>query len=121
MRDIGAQVDQDELRSFARSLGEVHWLSLILVVLYALAPGAEIANPQVIRWAIAAYAGFIIIFRLGLARGRDTRLRIATEVIAMIAFVYGFGILVVWRHRSNLRRIWTGQEHRAGRSREEKR
>jgi diguanylate cyclase (GGDEF)-like protein len=87
MRDIGAQVDQDELRSFARSLGEFHWLSLILVVLYAMAPGAQIANPLVIKWAVAAYAGFIVIFRLGLARGRDTRLRIATEVIAMIAFV----------------------------------
>ena len=87
MRDIGAQVDQDELRSFARSLGEVHWLSLILVVLYALVPGAEIENPNLVMWAVAAYAGFVVIFRLGLARGRETRLRIATEVLAMIAFV----------------------------------
>ncbi len=92
MRDIGAQVDQDELRSFARSLGEVHWLSLILVVLYALVPGADIQNPKLVMWAVAAYAGFIVIFRLGLARGRETRLRIATEVIAMIAFV----TIVTW-------------------------
>lgn len=87
MRDIGAEVDQDELKSFARSLGEVHWLSLILVVLFALAPGAEIANLRLVLWAVAAYAGFIIVFRLGLARGRESRLRIATEVLAMIAFV----------------------------------
>jgi glycerol-3-phosphate acyltransferase PlsY len=48
----------------------------------------------------------------------------AASLAGLVFFLDGVGpvawtatataVLVLWRHRSNLRRLWTGQEHRAG-------
>ena len=40
--DIGEEIEQDELKGFARSVAEVEWLLLILVMLYLLAPTAPV-------------------------------------------------------------------------------
>ena len=37
--DVGEEIERDQIRGFARSVAEIEWLVLILVMLYLLAPG----------------------------------------------------------------------------------
>jgi diguanylate cyclase (GGDEF)-like protein len=85
--DVGEEIQQDELRSFARSVAEVEWLLLILVLLYQVAPGTVIESPALLNYAIIAFAAFIIVFRYLNFYRRDTRLKIAIESLAMVAFI----------------------------------
>ena len=68
-------------------MAEVEWLLLILVLLYQVAPGTEIAEGPLLNYAIIAFAGFIVVFRYLNFYRRDTRLKIAVESLAMIGFI----------------------------------
>lgn len=38
-------LDQMELKGFARSIAEIEWLLLLIVLLYYMSPEADIASP----------------------------------------------------------------------------
>jgi len=86
VEDIGAEIEQDEIKGFARSVGEVEWLLLILVLLYLLAPGTFVAHREIILGALLGFAGFIVVFRYLNFYRRQTRLKIAIETLVMVAF-----------------------------------
>ena len=57
------EIEQAQLRGFARSIAEVEWLLLILVVLYLF-----VANPSLTRnigvlGVLLGFAGFVLLFR----------------------------------------------------------
>lgn len=85
--DVGEEIERDQIRGFARSVAEIEWLVLILVMLYLLAPGTDVSDQPVVTVALVGFAAFILIFRyLGFYR-TQSRLKISIETLAMIAFV----------------------------------
>jgi diguanylate cyclase (GGDEF)-like protein len=85
--DIDDEIQQEELRGFARSVAEVEWLLLILVLLYLVTPGTLIAERSQVIAATIGFGIFIVVFRYLNFYRRDTRLKITIEILAMIGFV----------------------------------
>lgn len=84
--DVGEEIEQDQLRGFARSVAEVEWLLLILVLLFLLAPGTVVSDRQQVTAALVVFGLFIVVFRYLNFYRRQTRLKIAIETLVMIAF-----------------------------------
>ena len=85
--DIDDEIRQDELRGFARSVAEVEWLLLILVLLYLVTPDTVVTERSQVTSALIGFGIFIIAFRYLNFYRRDTRLKITFEILAMIGFV----------------------------------
>jgi diguanylate cyclase (GGDEF)-like protein len=85
-QDIGEKIDQDELKGFARSVAEVEWLLLILVLLYLLAPGTSVDERELMIGGLVGFAGFILAFRYLNFYRQQTRLKIAIETLVMVGF-----------------------------------
>jgi diguanylate cyclase (GGDEF)-like protein len=83
----GLDIEQAQLRGFARSIAEVEWLLLVLVMLYLFLTGPE--NAQQIEFIVSllSFAALILLFRVApLFRGR-TLFKITLETLAMVAFL----------------------------------
>jgi diguanylate cyclase (GGDEF)-like protein len=80
------EIEQAQLRGFARSFAEVEWLLLILVVLYLY-----IANPVapsgVVIGVLVGFAGFVLLFRYGRPFAKHTHFKLAFEILVMLAFL----------------------------------
>ncbi|MGD8697172.1 MAG: GGDEF domain-containing protein, partial [Gammaproteobacteria bacterium] len=83
VEDIGQEIEHDEIKGFARSVAEVEWLLLILVLLYMVAPGTQVENRESILGALVTFAGFILVFRYLNFYRRQTRLKLAVETLVM--------------------------------------
>lgn len=84
---------RDQLRGFARSIAEIEWLTLILVLLYLLVPGTEVANRDALVLAMALFGAFIIVFHYVNFFRSEARWKLAMETWVMIAFITA----VVWQ------------------------
>jgi diguanylate cyclase (GGDEF)-like protein len=88
-RRISVSIEQEELRGISRTVAEIHWLLLILVLLY-LVFGGERGDPEA-EAAVAAglffYAALVMSFRYANFYKSETRWKIAFETLGMIAFV----------------------------------
>jgi len=82
-------IEQEELRGIARTVAEIHWLLLALVLLFQVFARTTIDGQ--INAALAAglfiYAGFVMGFRYANFYKRETRWKIAIETWVMIAFI----------------------------------
>lgn len=80
-------VENVELKGFSRSVAELEWLLLILVLLYFVAPGTYIADGQVIVLAMVSFAAFVVAFRYLNFHTLESRWKLAIETWVMIAFI----------------------------------
>lgn len=80
-------VEQLELRNYSRSIAEIEWLLLILVLLYHLSPGAAVTDTFAMAMAMVGFAGFILVFHYLNFFTRHSRWKIAVETWVMIAFI----------------------------------
>ena len=82
-------IEQEELRGIVRTVAEIHWLLLALVLLYLVF--ARNANDGEIDAALAAglffYASFVMGFRYANFYRNETRWKIAIETWGMIGFI----------------------------------
>jgi diguanylate cyclase (GGDEF)-like protein len=82
-------IEQEELRGISRTVAEIHWLLLILVLLYIVFGGDRGSDPETDA-ALAAglffYAALVMSFRYANFYKRETRWKIALETLGMIAF-----------------------------------
>jgi diguanylate cyclase (GGDEF)-like protein len=87
--DIAASVDieQIELKSFSRSIAEIEWLLLILILLYYISPGAEILNPYGMVVSLIGFTLFVLSFHYFNFYTRQSRWKLAIESWVMIAFI----------------------------------
>jgi len=87
-------IEQEELRGISRTVAEIHWLLLILVLLYLIFSGAREDGEvsAAISCGLLFYAALVMSFRYANFYKRETRWKIAIESVGMIAFV----TWVVW-------------------------
>jgi diguanylate cyclase (GGDEF)-like protein len=88
-RTQSVSLEQEELRGISRTVAEIHWLLLILVLLYLVFGGghedAEVS--AAISTGLFFYAALVMGFRYANFYKRETRWKIAIETWAMIALV----------------------------------
>jgi diguanylate cyclase (GGDEF)-like protein len=88
-RRVSVSIEQEELRGISRTVAEIHWLLLILVLLYLIF-GGERADPEVdaaVSMGLFFYAALVMSFRYANFYRRETRWKIAIETLGMIAFI----------------------------------
>jgi diguanylate cyclase (GGDEF)-like protein len=80
-------IEQEELRGISRTVAEIEWLLLILVLVYVIF-GRPIPDIEpALSMALFFYAAFVMSFRYTNFYKRETRWKIAVETLAMIGFI----------------------------------
>jgi diguanylate cyclase (GGDEF)-like protein len=82
-------IEQEELRGISRTVAEIHWLLLILVLLYLIFGGAreDAESNAAISMGLFFYAALVMSFRYANFYRRETRWKIALEASGMVAFI----------------------------------
>jgi diguanylate cyclase (GGDEF)-like protein len=80
-------LEQEELRGIARTVAEIEWLLLILVLLYLAFGGPETVSHLAISMALFFYAAFIMSFRYANFYKEESRWKIAIESWGMLVFI----------------------------------
>lgn len=78
---------QIELKGFSRTIAELEWLILILVLLYFVIPSSIITDSWGLILAMIIYACFIISFRYLKLFTEETHWKLAVETWAMFIFI----------------------------------
>src|SRR5262245_525120 len=81
------EIEQAQLRGFARSISEVEWLLLFLVVLYLFVVSPSLAGNVVFLGVLVGFAAFVLVFRYARPLAARVRLKLAVEILAMLAFL----------------------------------
>lgn len=83
------EIEQAQLRGFARSFSEVEWLLLILVTLYLFVTRPDAARDVVVVAILIGFAAFIVVFRYSSVLVDRTAVKIGVEILGMVAFLTG--------------------------------
>ena len=78
---------QSELQGFSRTIAELEWLLLVLVLLYFVMPTTIIMDRWSVVLAMAIYATFVISFRYSKLFTRETQWKLAIETWAITFFI----------------------------------
>lgn len=82
-----SRLEQEELRGISRTVAEIEWLLLILVLLYLVASPVPLFARPTLEVALLAYGGFILAFHyVGFYR-KASQWKIALETWAMLLFI----------------------------------
>ena len=87
LRERAPSIELEELRGTSRTVAEIEWLLLILVLLYLAFGGPAKENEVPITAAALLYAAAVMSFRYANFYKRETRWKIAIETWAMIVFI----------------------------------
>jgi len=87
--DRSLEIEQAQLRGFARSISEIEWLLLILVILYLFVTRPELAQQPAVLAILFGFAGFVLSFRYMRVLASRPHIKIVLEILAMLAFVTG--------------------------------
>ncbi len=79
-------LDQEELRGISRTVAELHWLLLILVLLYQIFGGPDENDEAAVSAALFIYGAFVLAFRYTNFGRRESHWKVALETCGMIAF-----------------------------------
>ncbi len=80
-------IAQEELRGISRTVAEIEWLLLVLVLLYQFFEGPSPDDRVAISMALFFYAAFVMSFRYANFYKSESRLKIAIETFAMLVFI----------------------------------
>jgi diguanylate cyclase (GGDEF)-like protein len=82
-------IEQEELRGISRTVAEIHWLLLILVLLYLVFGGerGDLEADAAVSAGLFFYAALVMSFRYANFYKRETRWKISIETLGMIAFI----------------------------------
>jgi diguanylate cyclase (GGDEF)-like protein len=84
--------ESEELKGFSRSMTELQWLLLILVILYFFVPTRPITNEDAVIVTLITYTALVMIFRYFNFNARESRIKLAFETWLMVAFI----TIVLW-------------------------
>lgn len=96
-----ASFEQEELRSITRSVGEIEWLLLILILLYHVFGGTPVDDKPVIVLAMVLYVASIMGFRYSTFFLAESRWKLAAQTWIMTGFIT-FSLLHTGRLESPL-------------------
>ena len=82
-----ASIEQEELRGISRSVGEIQWLLLVVVLSYYVFGGIGEDEKPVIVFAMVLYAMCIMGFRYANFFKHESRWKLAVETWIMTAFI----------------------------------
>jgi diguanylate cyclase (GGDEF)-like protein len=80
-------LEAEDLQGFSRSMAELQWLLLILVLLYHFIPTRPITNSDALIGIMVCYSASVIVFRYLKLLTRESRWKLAVETWLMIAFI----------------------------------
>jgi diguanylate cyclase (GGDEF)-like protein len=83
----GLEIEKAQLRGFARSVSEIEWLLLILVVLYLFFVNPALARSPSVLGVLLGFAAFVLLFRYARPFATKTHVKLTIEVLAMFAFL----------------------------------
>jgi len=83
----GLEIEQAQLRGFARSMAEVEWLLLILVVLYLFIVNPSLARSPSVLGVLLGFAAFVLLFRYARPFAKRTHIKLGIEILVMLAFL----------------------------------
>jgi diguanylate cyclase (GGDEF)-like protein len=83
----GLEIEQAQLRGFARTIAEVEWLLLILVVLYLFIANPALARSAGVIGVLLGFAAFVLLFRYARPFAKNTHLKLTIEILVMLAFL----------------------------------
>lgn len=86
-RGAGVSIEQEELRGISRTVAEIHWLLLILVLLYVIFGAAEKFSETALIAASFFYAAFVMTFRYANFARNESRWKVAIESWGMVAYI----------------------------------
>ncbi len=87
-----AMPNEIELRGFNRSLAEIEWLLLILILAYLVVPGGQVDNQPLVIGVCMGFALFVLGFRYANLLRLEARWKLTLETWVMIAVT----AIVVW-------------------------
>jgi diguanylate cyclase (GGDEF)-like protein len=82
-----ASIEQEELRGISRSVAEIEWLLLVLVLLYYAFGGTELEERPAVVAAMVLYALFVMGFRYARFFRQESRWKLAVETWVMTGFI----------------------------------
>ncbi len=85
--NLGLAIEQDELKGFARTIAEIEWLLLILVLLYLVAGGPKEEGRIAVHMALFFFGAFILALHYVQFYKRESRAKLAMETWVMIVFI----------------------------------
>ena len=80
-------IAQEELRGISRTVAEIEWLLLILVLLYQVFEGPAAEDRVAISMVLFFYAAFVMSFRYANFYKTESRWKIAIETFVMLLFI----------------------------------
>lgn len=81
------EIEQAQLRGFARTIAEVEWLLLILVVLYLFISNPDLARSPGVIGVLLAFTVFVLVFRYGRPLKSQVHFKLALEIFVMLGFL----------------------------------
>src|SRR5437868_14254844 len=86
-RSFSLSIEQEELRGISRTVAEIHWLLLILIVLYLIFGGVAKESEPAISSSLFFYAALMMACRYANFFGCESRRNIAVDTWAIVAVV----------------------------------
>jgi diguanylate cyclase (GGDEF)-like protein len=80
-------IEQEELRGISRTVAEIEWLLVILVLLYRVFGAPTSLVEPALSMSMFIYAAFVMSFRYTNFYRSETRWKIAVETLAMVLFI----------------------------------
>jgi len=80
-------IEQEELRGISRTVAEIEWLLLIVVLLYRVFGDTTSFVEPALSMSMFIYAAFVMSFRYTNFYRSETRWKIAVETLAMVVFI----------------------------------
>jgi diguanylate cyclase (GGDEF)-like protein len=81
------EIERAQFRGFARSIAEVEWLMLLLVMLYLFVTRPPLANQAMVVGALVAFAFAVLVLRYTPQLRHKTQTKISLEILAMVGFL----------------------------------
>lgn len=80
-------IEQVELKGFAKSITEIEWLLLLLVTLYYVAPGTDIEDPFGLHMSLIGFGIFVMGFNYINAEAPYSTYKLLLKTGVMLAFI----------------------------------
>src|SRR5262245_38728196 len=87
VRESAPSIEQEELRGISRTVAEIHWLLVILVLVFVIYGEIDKEAEAAILAALFFYSAFVLAFRYANFYRSESRWKVAVETWVMIGFI----------------------------------